>query len=84
MSRLKTLMLMHAMVAASCGNGMFAPRRNFANNSQSKSKEELALDKGLKEFEFSARENVPYFSCYALNKKSAQKKYEKWRKKNGY
>lgn len=84
MSRLKALMLMHAMVAASCGNDMFAPRRDFANNSHSKSKEELALDKGLKEFEFSARENVPYFSCYALNEKSAQKKYEKWRKKNGY
>lgn len=73
MSRLTTLMLMHAMVAASCGNDMFAPRRNFASNSHSKSKEELALDKGLKEFEFSARGNVPYFSCYALNKKISSK-----------
>ena len=45
MSRLKTLMLMlmHVMVAASCGNGMFAPRRNFASNSSSKSKKRVSF-----------------------------------------
>ena len=45
---------------------------------------ELARDKGLKEFNFHYQNGVPMFSCYALNEKSAKKKYEKWRKQNGY
>ena len=84
MSRLKTLLLAHAMIAASCGNLHQTPRRDFAQNSKGKDMGELARDKGLKEFNFHYQNGVPMFSCYVLNEKSAKKKYEKWRKQNGY
>lgn len=53
-------------------------QRDFSKNSRGKSKSELMEDKGLKSYDFHFVNGVPMFSCFAINQKSAEKKYRKW------
>lgn len=85
--KMKSTLLALAAAAAMSQDNPFYSRvggRDYSKNSAGKSKEELNRDKGLTEFHYPASYSNPQFTCWALNQKSADKKYAKWRKQNGY